>query len=115
MVGYCSTQEEVSFKAVDYSNPDAIYGLLKFYNVFKAMGVKKMNTEILTIYIDIAKAIKGISSTENQLRLTALTMQGYQEKQIGDKLGITRQAVSKVMKKVCLKISKYLTEVSEWN
>jgi DNA-binding CsgD family transcriptional regulator len=109
-IGYCPTQRELQYHAVDYSNPTVIQGLLRFYYDYKTQSEWDMNAELVCIYCDLETAIANIDITDKQKKVMHWYMEGYTEDQIGVMMGnITHQAVRKLLMKVCTKVSLFLT------
>lgn len=109
-MGY-SSPREIAFHAVDYAKPEAIQGLLRHYYDFRSQAVVDMNAELICIYVDVMTAMfESTSLTERQCVALHLYMQGLTIEEIGKEMGITHQAVHKLITRITRKISKVLTE-----
>lgn len=96
--------------SIDYSNPKAIQGLLRFYYTFKSEMEYCPNFDMIDILADIDNAIKKCNLTDRQRKIVSMYMLGYVEEKIGEKFGITQQAVNKHLQYSCKKIAEYLSQ-----
>lgn len=107
---YCPSPREIQYHNIDYSNPDVIQGLLRFYYEFKAQSEWDMNAELVCVYCDLEFAINNIELTDKQKRVMRLYMVGNTEDEIGKIMKCSHQNVHKLLMKVCAKITKFLME-----
>lgn len=91
----------------DYS-PDVIQSVLKNYSYYKTNADKIMNTNIISIYLDLDNAIAKTNLTERQQLALRYYSRGFTIDQIGERMNISHQAVSKLVSKLCKQISKTL-------
>lgn len=107
--GYTPSPKELMYKSINYSNEKTIQGLVRFYYALRTETEYKFNSELLTTLIDIELAIKNSDLTDRQRTVLQLYMKGWTEDDIGKKLDITQQGVSKHIQLICRKLSNYLT------
>lgn len=101
--------KDLMYQSVDYSKPEVIQALLRFYHDFKSQGHEDTVEELIVIYLDIDRALGVVKATERQMEALTLYMEGWTEEEIGEKMGgISHQAVHKLVMKVCEKVSKHL-------
>ncbi len=105
---YSPLPKEIQYHAVNYSNVEAIQGLLRFYSKLKALAVQSMNMEALCIFYDVESALKAIELTDKQRKVLNLYIKGYTEIEMGQLMKTSHQAQHKLIVKICNKVIKYL-------
>lgn len=107
---FCSTKD-FSFQSIDYSKPEVIQALLRFYHDFKSQAKEEFDEELICVYVDIDTALRSVFVTDRQVEALVYYMEGWTEEEIGALMGgITHQAVHKLVMKVCEKVSRYLSK-----
>jgi DNA-binding CsgD family transcriptional regulator len=109
-IGYYAEPKEIQFHAINYSNPDAVQGLLRNYFNLKADMDYKPNFELVCILCDLTNAIKLANLTVSQNKIMKLYMAGYIESEIAQRLNISQPAVSQHISRLCKRISRYLSK-----
>lgn len=109
-IGYCAEPKEIQFHEVDYSNPNAIQGLLRNYYTLKADMEYTPNFELICILSDLTKAIKFAKLTYSQKIVMKLYMLGYLEEEIAQRLHVSQPAICQCIGRLCKRISRYLNQ-----
>lgn len=102
-------------KGVDYTKlePKALKKILsEFYNLSAKYGIYNENL-ISTFIYDLTIALSECDFTEAQFKRMDLWMQGYNEREIAEKEGITRWVASKSIRACCEKLVQKMIEDSK--